>query len=994
MPRRRWKILVLTAVSLLFVVGPICAQTPFHFGHQSWSTEDGLPQNSVRQTLQTSDGFLWIATEGGLARFDGISFKVFRREDVAAFPSDDIACLAETKDHALWIGTTDGLLRYEHGSFQRVVLPGDRGQQSVLSVAPAGDGSLLVLTAAGLTRLLDGHRAELPSQPGTVQALTEGRDGTVWLAAAAELLQYRDGKFSPEAHLPESPVQLQMDGRGTLWMRSVAGIVSLSPDGHPSPIRQPDPGAGAINTFLSDSLGRVWLGTAHGVLLLSDPSGKPVRVEGIGARSILSLTEDSEGNIWVGTESDGLHILRAQKFSVKPELSDHVITALAQTTDGSVWVGTRDDGLRVSRPTNAGTLGTAEKPQLSGALTSQFVLSLAAGLHNDLWVGTLDGLDHIQHGRVERFSSADGLPDDVIRSLLADEDGSLWIGTRRGLVHWGGTRNGRFTRIDGLPSDLIGAMLRTKGQPESGERDGSSLWVATLAGISQLHGEQVIRNETLPPSDEGSVITSIAEETAGRIWVGMQSGGRLALITANGLRPIDVHDGPRKINSLSRDALGNLWIGSARGVFRASLHELDLCEVRPVCVPITAHLGFADGMPTEETTGSGHPSVLRTASGDLWFATTRGVAILNPGELKENAVPPPTVIEHFLVDTVDELQGPAPYRIPFGRVSMTFDYVGLSFVAPSRIRYRYLLEGFDRQWNEAGARRSAYYTNLPPGHYVFRVQAANNDGVWNRYGASLAFSILPPFYRRLWFYALALAALAALAYSIYFFRVRRLRSEFDAVLAERNRIAREIHDTLAQNFVGISIHLQLAEQLLGAKDMAGIGNQLQETRALVQEGLNDARQSIWELRASVAQDSLPTRLSQAVERSSRVATTGHAAAGQVRIGGIYRPLQASIENEILRIAGEALANVNRHSGATTAEVALLYESDQLQLRVSDNGVGFDPDAVASTGGHFGLQGMRERTATIGATLSIVSSPGAGTTITLDLPLPRAERRSS
>ena len=393
-------------------------------------------------------------------------------------------------------------------------------------------------------------------------------------------------------------------------------------------------------------------------------------------------------------------------------------------------------------------------------------------------------------------------------------------------------------------------------------------------------------------------------------------------------------------------------------------------------------------MPTEETTAIGHPAALLSADGTLWFATAKGVATLNPAAMHETAVPPPVVIQRFLVDNAAQAQTSQPPRFAFGHNSFTFDYAGLSFAAPSRVRYRYLLSGFDKQWTEAGTRRTAYYTNLPPGRFIFRVQAANSDGVWNRTGAELAFIILPPFYRRVWFYLLVALVLASLAYAIYFLRVRRLRSEFDAVLAERSRIAREIHDTLAQNFVGISIQLQIAEQHLVARNTAGVTEQLQQTRALVQEGLNDARQSIWELRASVAQDSLPTRISRAVERSAR-----NGIADRVTIGGIYRPLDASIEKEVLRIAQEALANVARHARATEVHVELRYESDRLLLSVVDNGTGFDPDVVSSNGDHFGLEGMRERAAGLAATLSVTSAPGDGTTLRLILPLPRSERRT-
>lgn len=523
-----------------------------------------------------------------------------------------------------------------------------------------------------------------------------------------------------------------------------------------------------------------------------------------------------------------------------------------------------------------------------------------------------------------------------------------------------------------------------------------SLWVATLGGLAKVDHDAASPivpsskfDPRLPSSNPvGAVITSMAEDTDGTIWIGTRSNG-LAAFSPLGFVFLPTASLPRNINSLVVDPSNRLWLGTPRGIFRVSINDLGPCFLSSECSPPVARFGYADGMPTEETTATGHPAALLAADGTLWFATAKGVAILNPATMHEPAVPPPVVIQRFLVDNAPQPRLSATLRLPFGHSSFTFDYAGLSFTAPSRVRYRYRLVGFDRQWTEAGSRRTAYYTNLPPGEYTFRVEAARSDGVWNRTGADLAFTILPPFYRRPWFYLLVALALASVAYALYVLRVRRLRGEFDAVLAERTRIAREIHDTLAQNFVGISIQLQLAEHHLAANNSAGIADQLQQTRALVQEGLNDARQSIWELRASAAQDSLPTRISRAAERSAQgdVAT-------RVTIGGVYRPLDASVEKEVLRIAQEALANVARHARATDVHLELRYDPDQLLLAVVDNGAGFDPDAVSSTGDHFGLEGMRERAAGLGATLSVTSAPGDGTALRLLVPLPRSERRTS
>jgi signal transduction histidine kinase len=308
------------------------------------------------------------------------------------------------------------------------------------------------------------------------------------------------------------------------------------------------------------------------------------------------------------------------------------------------------------------------------------------------------------------------------------------------------------------------------------------------------------------------------------------------------------------------------------------------------------------------------------------------------------------------------------------------EYAGLSFIAPSEVRYRFRLEGFDKDWVDAGGRRSASYTNLGPGWYRFVVQAAGEDGVWSAAGAEVRFRVVPPFYRRWWFVVLMVLAGAAVLAGLYLLRLRLLRREFDAVLAERNRMAREIHDTLTQDFVGTSLQLDLVSQQLARGKVELAVEQVKRTRQLVTEGLNEARQSIWELRANSSQDSLPTRLTRLVQREA------YAAVGpKLRVGGAYRALDARVEREVLRIAQEALANVVHHAGATEATVELQYASDTLLLMIGDNGRGFVAEEAAGKAGHYGMLGMKERAAAIGGTLEIESEAGQGTRVTLRAP---------
>ena len=944
------------------------SQSPSNLGHQSWSTENGLPQSSVHQIFQSRDGYIWIATEGGVARFNGTDFKVFRHESNAAFTSDDISCFAQDAFGLLWIGTSDGLLQYAAGQFHRYAAADGLPSSDITSLATSEDGSLYILAGNGVARFDGKSFSPLQlSSPSSPSAMASAGDGSVLLASISGVFQYDRGRSrsSPMSlDMPKEPIL----GIGTLpnhglWLRTRSSVTLLD-NGHQRTLQAGhDLPATRVESFLADSRGDLWIGTNKGLFSLGKGDSHPQLQPAIGSSAVLSLFEDKEGNLWVGTETAGLHILRQQNFHTLPALGDHVVTAITQTTDDGMWVGTNGDGLDCLQS------GKVQHLSTHNGLLSEVILSLAPDAHGSVWVGTPDGLNHIENGKVATYTSADGLPDDFIRSLLADSDGSLWIGTRRGLAHLQNKNVTTFTRANGLKSDLIGALLKHDG-----------LWIGTLDGLSHLRDGK-LTTYTTKDGLSGDVITSLFEDSHNTLWIGTKGDG-LSYSTAGSFTSLHRPDLPQIVDSILEDDRGYLWLSSTRGITRVSRSELIACGSSPDCNPHPNSYGYTDGMPTEETSAIGHPAAWKTAQGMLWFATRKGVAIADPNHLSENHVPPPTVIERFTVDDSELTLSSAEQSIPPGRSRFVFEYAGLSYVAPAKVRYRYILEGFDKQWTQAGSRRIAYYTNLPPRHYSFRVQAANNDGVWNETGATISFYVQPPFYRRLWFLLLSIGLLAAVAALLYRLRVRRLQSQFEAVLAERNRMAREIHDTLAQSFVGVSVQLELASQLLAQSQIPAAHQQIDRTRAYVRDGLAEARRSIWDLRAITAQNTLPTRLTNLLERSNTEPLTTH-----LNIGGTYRPLAPNVEDEVLRIAQEALANAARHAHATHISVDLRYHSTRLTLTITDNGRGFQTtDDSLPARGHFGLQGMYERAAQINAQLTVESSQGKGTTITLDAPI--------
>jgi signal transduction histidine kinase/ligand-binding sensor domain-containing protein len=720
----------------------------------------------------------------------------------------------------------------------------------------------------------------------------------------------------------------------------------------------------------------------------------------LAANSVVALLEDREGDLWVGTETAGLHVLRDARFrtvGTSEGLSSDATTAIVQDGRDGLWIGTRESGLNHVLADSLNGAAKAKRPPAgirtlttANGLVSDVVLALATAANGDVWVGTPDGLNRVKAGTnsVQTFTSADGLPDDFIRSLLVAPDDSLWIGTRRGLTHMerGGFHN--YSERDGLGSDLVGALARTS--------DGD-LWIATLNGLSRMH-EGRLRNFTAKDGLSSNVITALDVTSDGVVWIGTQGDG---LNVWNGQRLMAVRGAqlPKVVHAISHDDRGHLWLATDAGLSRADARALMGCVGGQGCGVERMHLvnfSTADGLRSRETSSNSHPTACRTSDGQLWFSTPRGVIVVDPMHFAEMPSAPPVAIERFAVDDRESAPGAAALRIAAGHMRFQFDYAGLSFAAPQKLRYQYMLEGFDKSWTDAGTRRTAYYTNIPPGSYRFRVRAALGDGSFASGGdseADLAFDLLPHFYQTVWFRALLVIAAAGLLVLVFRRRVLRVEREFRAVMAERNRIAREIHDTLAQGYVGISLQLEILGELLRHNRADAAAKHLVLTQGLVREGLNDARQSIWALRSQDAgEHTLPVRLRRAVEQAQSAALSAN-----LEVHGAYRALTAETEQEIVRIGQEAIQNVKRHAQASELHVRLDYDERLLVLSVSDDGKGFVVRTKAregdnGNGGHYGLTGMKERAALIRGQLDIESAPGQGTTVRLKVQAPEVSRR--
>lgn len=886
------------------------APAPESYQHQTWRTENGLPQNSVHSILQTNDGYIWLATEGGVARFDGLKFVVFDSENTPGLRSSNIRALLEDRGQSLWIGTADGLSRLKRGKFTPFTIEQGLPSNNVLSLVRDSEGAVEAIT---------------PEGPAVFH-----NDRFVRISAPA----------------PQRDRNLEAKLRPWLQRKNVTASIR-------------------------DSSGTVWVGTDAGAARLVGGQVLPITSpEAIARGLILSILEDREGDIWIGTDADGVTVLRDQRFKTygrENGVPDALVRCVFEDSHGTIWAGTNGQGLRRFDGSSFSSFTTAN------GLSSDVILSLAEDGTGGLFVGTPDGLNIVTQQHVRTITSADGLPDDFVRSIYKDRDGSIWIGTRRGLAHYASGRVITYSAADGLPSELVGAILRSNN---------GSLWIGTLRGLAHLSNGRI----TVPASlagVQGTAITSLFEDAAGRLWTGTERRG---LVRLAGQRAFAFPPGlglPDAVSGLIEDSHGNLWIASPRGLFRASKAELDAYAEHRLQTVSIAGYGTTDGLPVNDFSTGGHPTLWRDRRNTIWFATAKGLVSIDDPHTEPNHVPPGVVVERVTAD--DRVLDPSEVSSFGPSLSrLSFDYTGLSFRAPQQIRFKYRLEGFDKRWIEAGTRRAAYYTNLPPGTYRFRVLARNNDGLWNVQSADVSFKLLPHYYQTNWFRALLLLVAAAFAYALYRWRVHRVRTELNAVIAERNRIAREIHDTLAQGFVGVSLQLELIQRLMSTSVEAA-ADVLRQAQDLVQNSLAEARRSIWNLRspAIADDDDLRSKLSKAVRQSVQ----NQGLDVTIEVTGPYRPLPARIETEVLRIGQEAVMNAVRHANATRLDVSLAFDSNKAQMTICDDGKGFTPreDGQADDG-HFGLRGMRERAEAIDAKLRVTTAAGRGTQVCLELPL--------
>lgn len=774
------------------------------YAADAWGIEDGLPMSVVEAAAQTTDGHLWLGTQEGLARFDGARFEVVDAHRADGLPDNTVMALAADRSGGLWVGMRDGgLARLDRNL--RVTLFGEaQGLPSKTVAALAVDraGRVWAGTRAGLCAL--DPRADRPrfrcwgeaaglADP-YVRELHLGRDGALWLGTRAGLFRFANGRIASLAHLggaaAEPITALRADASGGLWVGSLAGLGYLTRGALTRPPEAERFDGVEISALFVDGVGSLWVGT-YGEGLFRLRNG---RAEGLSAtgradlRSVRALHLDREGSLWVGTAGGGLARLRDAKFTPfgAPEgLGADRTYATAADPRGGVWVGTSGGGVaRIEGGRVMRRLTTAD------GLASDDVATVLATRDGALWVGLSGaGLCRWDGRRTTCFDEADGLPDPFVLALYEDRRGQLWIGSDAGLSRWTG-RGLAPASAEGAPAAPVVSFAETA--------DGA-LWVGTFGdGLYRLAGGRFTHH----PDLAGAVILTLHARPDGALWAGTDGDG-LARIRPDGRGGFTSDRFTTREGLLSdavlqilEDRQGRLWLTSNRGIARIALVDLDRVARGAAERVVPVVYDQRDGLRSAECNGGTQPAGAVAADGSLWFPTTAGVATLDPAAIRTNPTAPPVVVQHVLVNERAVALGRGPLTLAAGSREFRFEYAGLSFAAPGRVRHRYRLEGRDDGWTEAADRRAAFYTDLAPGAYTFRVQASNDDGVWNRSGAAVAFTIQPYFWQTTWFAALCVLGVAAGGWGTYRVRTAQLKARAAHLETVVDQRTHELRDAL------------------------------------------------------------------------------------------------------------------------------------------------------------------------------------------------------
>ena len=961
----------------------------------NWATSDGLPQVSVYSIIQTRDNYLWMATLDGLVRFDGVRFKVFNKSNSQGIVSNRFFSLFEDLKGDIWAGTEQsGLVRLHNGEFVSFGIESGLTSLRIAGLSGDADGNLVVYPA-NLDKFVrwTGQKFEPfehtrgPERPGSTRELIciVNANSNECFGGGYRYTSLIDPKVV--AGEPKGAFRVVSDSAGSIWITTrdkklwrMAGSDSVQID---VPGRVLGSVIGPRPGFLwatpDGKIGITRTNTLENQFLVVD-APKTV-LEAVG---YLSTLEDPEGNIWIGTARTGLSRVKRQfisTLSTEKGLSDNNVYPIFQDHNGVIWVGTNgglfryENGIFVrvkeAPATSVNAIGEDSSGHLifacegvrtllggtapiilniNSILTKVYVIHLTPD--GSLWVGGQGGVMRISDGEIESFTAKKGLAGDDVKSIIDDGDGGVWIGAYGGLSHFNKGELKGWTKNEGLPSETIRSLHRD---------DDGTLWIGSYDG-------------------------GLARFRDGRFSAFTMTSGLF-------------NDG---VFQILEDDSRNFWISSNHGIYRVRRDDLNRFAEGQISTITSIAYGISDGMKSFECNGGRSPAGMRARDGKLWFPTQDGVSVIDPQNIVVNPKPPPVVIEEVRVDnqSIDPVALYSVIHDPTSGITIAPDrnnfeveYTALSFINSNNSRFKYKLVGLESDWVDAGTRRTAYYSYVPPGTYTFQVIASNSDGIWNDSGTALTVTVIPPYYKRWWFVFLSLGVLLFFGFMLYRRRIDMLmeagrrQEEFSRRLLasqeeERQRIAAAMHDTLGQSLLIIKNRVALAQKGIGNIDV--IEEQLEELSDSASAAIDECREIAYNLRPyQISRFGLSKTLGAIFSRIGEVTAIGIT----VDIADIDDKLTDEAEIGIFRIVQECANNIIKHSRASNALISIKWIGHEIIVVISDDGAGYDRasgNGEKSSKGGFGLVGIAERIKMLGGTYLVETSPGNGTRVLIKL----------
>jgi len=980
------------------------------YAHTAWKIRDGFTKGTISSITQTPDGYLWLGTEFGLLRFDGVRALPWQPPPNQSLPSNRIFSLLAARDGTLWIGTSKGLASWDGSKLTEY--PELAGQAIRAAILEDHEGTVWAggVASSGPARLCTIQKASVQCDGALdkgVTGLYEDRNRNVWVGVQNGLWRWKPGP--PKFYAAPGPAAngggiqgLADSDDGALLFGARSGTRRLVGDKTEAYPLSTTLQQFTTTRLLRDGDGVLWIGTSDGGLVHVHQGRTDVftQADGLSGDFITALFTDREGTIWVATDGglDRFREFAVPTLSLNQGLSNASILSVLADRDGSVWLSTRrglnrwsNGRIKVFGKSNSqverNPREMAGSDKADGLLNGNYAGSLFQDSRGRVWVSTIRKFGYLQN---DQFISLKAVPGGVVYSITEDSAGDLWIANKNlGLIHL--LRGGQVQQI---PWSGLGHKDPAMALAVDPARRG--LWVGFYqGGISYFADGQV--HESYSAADglgEGRV-NELRFDPDGTLWVATEGGlsrlkdGHVATLTSKNGLPCD------STHWVMDDDTSSFWLYMTCGLVRIARSELDawvssLDKDKDANSTIHATVfDSSDGVRSLEDNGGYTPHVARSFDRKLWFLPSDGVSVIDPRHLPFNRLPPPVHVEQVSADRKaysPAADGNGQLPLPALVRDLEIDYTALSLVAPEKVLFRYKLEGWDREWIDAGNRRQAFYSNLPPNNYRFRVIACNNSGVWNEAGTYFDFSIAPAYYQTTGFRVSVLAVLLILLGALYQLRVRQValqvRVRMEERLNERERIARDLHDTLIQSVQGLILKFHVGVRQIPSTEPA---------RETMEKALDRADLILAEGRDRVRNLRVDAKslgeLPAAFQRIARETPQGREATFKTVVEGNVRELHPLVLEESYHIGREALINAFTHSKSRHIEVEIMYEPRQFRLRVRDDGHGIDPQILAEGGraDHWGLQGMRERADRVGAELKILSGNQNGTEVELLVP---------